>query len=83
MPCERPTATGWRHFLRLQGWEEVQGDFNLKGAAEMLAQLEWTPAEFVELLEATRAEVGEAPVLLLPVVYQRLIGLVSRRKDAL
>lgn len=78
-----PTATGWRHFLRLQGLEEVQGDFDLKGAAEMLAQLKWTPAEFAEHLEAAQNEVGKSPVLSLPVVYRRLLSLVSRRKDAL
>ena len=69
-----PNATGWRHFLRLQGLDATPSDFDVKSAAEMLAQLKWTPHEFIKLLKVTRAQVGEAPALALPVVYRRLQG---------
>ena len=69
-----PNATGWRHFLRLQGLDAAPDVFDVKSAAEMLAQLRWTPHEFIELPEVTRAQVGEAPAFALPMVYRRLQG---------
>ena len=70
----RPNATDWRHFLRLQGPDAAPRDSDVKSAAEMLAQLKWTPHEFTELLKVTRAQVGEASALALPMVYRRLQG---------
>lgn len=79
----RPSVTGWRHFLRLQGLELAHVDFDLKIAAEMLARLAWTPNEFLKLLEDVHAEVGTAPALALPELHRRLLGQLPQLKGAL
>ena len=78
----RPNATGWRHFLRLQGVEFAQTGFDLKISAEMLARLAWTPKDFLELLAAVHADVGEELTLALPVLHRRLLAHLSKLKDA-
>ncbi len=78
----RPSVTGWRHFLRLQGLEFKQAEFDLKIAAEMLARLAWAPKVFLELLAGVHADVGEAPALALPVLHRRLLAHLSKPKDA-
>ena len=79
----RPSVTGWRHFLRLQGLDVAQTEFDLKIAAEMLVRLAWTPMDFLELLAGVHAEVGEAPALALPALHRRLLGHLSELKGAL
>lgn len=78
----RPSVTGWRHFLRLQGLESTQTGFDLKIAAEMLARLAWTPKDFLELLAGVHADVGEELALALPVLHRRLLAHLSKLKDA-
>ncbi len=75
-----PSATGWRHFMRLQGLGSVHGKFDLERVAEMLARLAWTPNDFLELLDGIRAEVGEEPAVSLPVLHRRLLGHLSQLK---
>nr|MDQ2736981.1 hypothetical protein [Pseudomonadota bacterium] len=74
----RPSVTGWRHFLRLQGLEFKKAGFDLKIAAQTLATLAWTPSDFLELLAGVHADVGEAPALALPVLHRRLLGHLSQ-----
>lgn len=76
-----PNATGWRHFLRLRGLDAAPRDFDVKSAAEMLAQLKWTPQEFIELLKVTQARVGEVPASALPAVYRRLRDQLCHAKN--
>ena len=78
----RPSVSGWRHFLRLQGLELAQTEFNLKIAAEMLVSLAWTPNDFLELLAGVQPDVGEAPAVVLPVLHRRLLGHLWQLKDA-
>lgn len=77
-----PSATGWRHFLRLQGLGSGQDQFDLRRAAEGLATLAWTRNDFLELLDDIRAEVGEDSVVWLPMLRQRLLGHLPQLKQA-
>jgi type IV secretory pathway VirB4 component len=79
----RPSATGWRHFLRLQGLDLAHAEFDLKIAAETLTRLAWTPNDFLELLARVHADVGRAPSVALPALHLRLLGHLSQMKDSL
>lgn len=78
----RPNATGWRHFLRLQGLDSAHAEFDLKAAAETLTRLAWTPNDFLELLARVHADVGRAPSVALPALHLRLLGHLSQMKDS-
>lgn len=79
----RPSVTGWRHFLRLQGLEVAQVEFDLKSAAEMLARLGWTPNDLLELIAGVQADVGEASAMALPELHRRLLAHHSQLQGAL